>query len=219
MNAHEYNVSKRHELAALRRLGWWPFQHDPATNAQEVAEWQAAHGLEPDGKLGPASWAKLRELHAPAGWLRRLPRGRAEVVATFGGEPDAPGWERVNLQRVLLPGRSVSQRVHRLIAPEFPVLLALASELSGYTPVVVQVYNLRRKRGGKPDPDRARDWSTHAWAIAVDIDPVRNPWGNKPSSPLIVHPEFLAVFRVAGWSIGADWDPADTMHVQACKGF
>lgn len=213
--ATAYNERHQHELRALqRRLGWWPWQSRAVASEQlaaEVAAWQGAHGLTPDGCCGPATWAKLREVCAPAGWLRRLPRGLAEIERVYGRVGE------VRPTRVgIFAGTGRAVPVHPALAAELPVLLQLAADLSGYTPSDIQTYNVRKKRGGD---NPGKDYSTHSWAIAFDTDPDDNPWGNKPSSPLIQHPEFLAVFRAAGWRCGADWSTPDTMHIQACWGY
>ena len=214
--AAAYNAKQQHELTALQALGWWPWQSRAVASEQlavEVAAWQQTHGLTPDGCCGPATWTKLREVFAPSGWLRRLPRGLHQIEQVYGkiGE-----FEPVRVSIFAGSGRAV--RIHPALAAELPALLQLAADLSGYTPADVQTYNKRKKRGGKRKK-RDSGWSAHSWPIALDADPPLNPWGNKPSSPLIRHPMFLAVFRAAGWRCGSDWEIPDTMHIQACWGY
>lgn len=209
-----YNISKRHELTALQRLGWLPrFPPDIASEAfaVAVADFQRLHYLSDDGACGPATWAMLRKAYAPASWLRALPKGLPAIEATYGKRGKvAP----VNTKIFAGTGRAVP--FHPLLGTELATLLDLAASLSGYTPTDIQTYNPRKKRGGD---NPGKEWSTHSWPIAFDADPSSNPWGNKPSSPLIKFPEFLAVFRAAGWRCGADWSTPDTMHVQACWGY
>jgi hypothetical protein len=73
--------------------------------------------------------------------------------------------------------------------------------------------NVRRMRGG-------RQWSTHAWGIAIDWDPIRNQlkWDHtqahlaKPSSE-----KFWQLWEEEGWlSLGRARD-FDWMHVQAAR--
>ncbi|GAB5520404.1 MAG: M15 family metallopeptidase [Rhodothermales bacterium] len=74
-------------------------------------------------------------------------------------------------------------------------------------------YNKRRKRGGT-------QWSTHAWGIALDYDPLRNrlSWGRDRAT--FARPEYAAwwaAWEAEGWvSLGRvanfDW-----MHVQAAR--
>ena len=212
--AAAYNASKSNELTALQALGWWPFQSTAIASEQlasEVAAWQSAHGLPADGACGPATWAKLREVCATPSWLRRLPRGLREIEQVYGKVGE---FKPVRVD--IFPGSGRHVPFHPALADELPHLLELAARLSGYTPADVQTYNVRKKRGGD---NPGTDYSTHSWAIAFDADPKANPWGNKPSSPLIRFPMFLAVFRAAGWCCGADWSTPDTMHVQACWGY
>jgi hypothetical protein len=224
MDAAQYNATQAINIQALHLLGWLPagLGPDPAAPgwADTLAAWQQDHPmLDADGKCGPATWAALREIHAPADWLRKLPRGYAEVRAAYGGEPDVTGWAARNLVRAMIfPGTGRSVMVHKAIAAEMAYLLDVAARASGYTPADVQVYNLRKKRGGLPAGQASANWSTHSWAMAFDVDPPLNPWGNKPSSPVVAKPLFAAVFRVAGWSCGCDWNTPDTMHFQAAKG-
>lgn len=74
-------------------------------------------------------------------------------------------------------------------------------------------YNPRRKRGGS-------EWSTHAWGIALDFDPDRNPlsWGRDRAS--LALPEYEAWWKCwedEGWiSLGRKAN-YDWMHVQAAR--
>lgn len=210
-----YNISKRREIAALRELGWlsgWACT-DPALPdfAPAVRTFQQRAGIAVDGACGPNTWAALRAEKAPLAWLRKIPHGIDDLIRVYGkiGQV-AP------VRIGIFPGSGRAVRVHPLLAGEVQVLLELAARLSNYRPADVQTYNVRRKRGGGGSRS---DYSTHSWAIALDIDPPLNPWGNRPGSPLVDHPEFLAVFRAAGWRCGADWSNPDTMHVQAVTGY
>jgi hypothetical protein len=66
-------------------------------------------------------------------------------------------------------------------------------------------FNIRIKRGGS-------GISTHAWAIAVDLNAQWNPFRGK----VTWSPAFLKVWRDIGWICGADWSPKsiDGMHFQ-----
>lgn len=72
------------------------------------------------------------------------------------------------------------------------------------------VYNFRVKTGG-------RDLSTHAWGIAIDLNPHRGKFG-QPSDM----PEFIVkAFGRRGFAWGGSW-PApytDGMHFSACVGY
>lgn len=222
MSAEAYNAAKKREIAALRALGWLPWSAADCGSLQFAADckqWQQqanAHvgaGLAVDGACGPETWASLRSMYAPREWLRAIPVGLRNLELTYGKVREVPP---VRVDIFAGSGRRIA--VHPLLAAEIPRLLEVAAERSGYVPRDVQSYNVRRKRGGGASSG-VRDWSTHSWAIALDIDPPLNPWGNKPSAPLMQHPAFLATFRAAGWSVGADWRNPDTMHVQAVRGY
>lgn len=212
--ACRYNLSKLHEINALQALGWLPgFPNKPATESfcVAVADFQKANGLTADGACGPSTWAVLRREYAPDWWLPEIPRGLPDIEKVYGKRGKVKP-----IQTPIFPLTRRSVLFHPLLADELSVLLELAARRSGYTPADVQTYNPRKKRGGD---NPGTDWSTHSWPIAFDADPGLNPWGNKPGSPLIAKPEFLAVFRSAGWRCGADWSTPDTMHIQACWGY
>ena len=217
MNAAEYNRSKATEHDALRALGLWPFKAKAGTDAEaeEIAAWQEAHGIAADGKCGPASWEALRSTAA-------IPIGYAGVRAAYGDPRERPSkngrltvddaWEKANMRKVKLhDGRTVT--LHRAVADEFRRAFEVACRISGYTPVSVQTYVPRCKLW---NPDKPA--SLHTWGVAVDFDPSLNRMGRTAGTPIHNHPKFLAVFRVLGWSIGADWDMRDNMHIQRCKG-
>lgn len=212
--ACRYNLSKHLEIDALRLFGWldgFPNKSASPLFAELMADFQKAHSLTADGACGPDTWAMLRRIHAPANWLRVIPKGLSAIEATYGKRG------KVKPVRVAIFGDSGRSVVfHPLLADELAVLLELAEHQSQYLPADIQTYNSRKKRGGD---NPGKEWSTHSWPIAFDADPSLNPWGNKPSSPLIAKPEFLAVFRAAGWRCGADWSTPDTMHIQACWGY
>lgn len=69
-------------------------------------------------------------------------------------------------------------------------------------------YNFRRMRGGS-------SWSTHAWGIAIDLDPARNglrtPWPAKAAMPV----EAIEAFEAEGWTSLARVIGRDAMHFQA----
>lgn len=71
--------------------------------------------------------------------------------------------------------------------------------------------NVRRIRGGSR-------WSTHAWGIAIDIDPARNGLRTSWANSYLSRPEcaeFINAFKRQGWySLGAERN-YDSMHFQA----
>jgi hypothetical protein len=72
--------------------------------------------------------------------------------------------------------------------------------------------NVRKIRGGNR-------WSTHAWGIAIDIDPARNGLTISWANSYLSKPEcktFIDCFRNEGWySLGLEKN-FDSMHMQAC---
>lgn len=223
----QYNQSQVVNLTALKALGWWPFSFTPSQASEHTSAimlWQKAQGLGRDGKFGPGCWEKCRMLLSP--YTLPIPKGYKAVEALYSElefTEDAKGvhpssqWKKDNLTTITLcDGKKVL--FHSKIAKEFAFLYEKARSISGYEPKSVQTWVPRRKRGGKNfDAKSERGLSMHCWC-AVDFDPSDNPWGNKASSPLIAHPLFNAVFRVAGWNIGADWKDPDTMHLQRATG-
>lgn len=108
--------------------------------------------------------------------------------------------------------------VHPIIKE--PLENVLRSVAADYTPQQIEelglnlfggCYNYRAMRGGD-------DWSTHAWAIAVDIDPVRNQlkWGAKQA--MLDNPEYDcfndAMRRNGFLSLGEKYN-YDWMHYEA----
>ena len=228
MDAVAYNVRRAHEIRALSALGWLPPElrgGDPGAPlwASAVAAWQREHGLTPDGACGPATWAALKRLAHPE-WAP-IPHGRAAVLALHGDPQlrrDASGrfkvdaaWRKASIAPVSL-GFTKQVLFARCRAEEFALLMATAVRISGYQPESVQTFVPRFKRG--PRGVAVGNPSMHTFA-AFDVDPPLNPWGNKAWSPVVKHPLFAAVFRVAGWSCGCDWRDPDTMHFQAMTGW
>lgn len=72
--------------------------------------------------------------------------------------------------------------------------------------------NVRKIRGGNR-------WSTHAWGIAIDIDPARNGLKTPWNRAYLSRPEcegFVEAFKSEGWySLGLEKN-YDAMHMQAC---
>jgi len=188
-----------------------------------VAAFQRSVGLDADGWPGAKTRAAIDALGGDPGDVP-IPRTRAEIKDVYGDFAWTPGrgrsvdidddWEDLNIRSFTLH-TGQRRRLHRLVGAEFVELFERACELSGYTPKSVQTYNPRRIK-----PDRRSPLSMHSWGIAVDFDPNLNRWGGKLKNgarcPLAKHPEFLQVFRDAGWTCGADWRQGggDWMHIE-----
>jgi hypothetical protein len=52
-------------------------------------------------------------------------------------------------------------------------------------------YNYRKMRGGKA-------WSSHAWGIAIDLDPERNGLKTKADKAQFAKPEYRKMFEIFG---------------------
>jgi hypothetical protein len=59
--------------------------------------------------------------------------------------------------------------------------------------------------------------STHAWGVAIDLNPQTNQQGTAGNMDTSV----IAVFREAGFKWGGDWQgrTRDPMHFQFCTGY
>ena len=59
--------------------------------------------------------------------------------------------------------------------------------------------------------------STHAWGIAIDLNPESNEQGTAGS----MDPGVIAIFKQAGFTWGGDWKGrfCDPMHFQFCTGY
>jgi hypothetical protein len=189
-----------------------------------VREFQLGHGLKVDGWPGDATRDAIRVARGVPELATPIPRTRAGVHRTYGSFEWTPSrgrhididddWEDKNIRRFKLH-TGQRRRLHRLVGEEFVALFRKACDRSGYTPKSVQTFVPRRI---KDHPDSKLSY--HSWGIAVDFDPRLNAMGAKnleepgQPCPLVAHPEFLQVFRDAGWGIGHDWKMKDTMHIQ-----
>jgi len=189
-----------------------------------VREFQEDNGLKVDGWPGERTREAIRAARGVPELAAPIPKGRSGVHRVYGSFQWTPGrgrlvdidddWEDRNIRRYTLH-TGQRRRLHRLVGPEFVVLFKRACDASGYTPRSVQTFNPRRI---KDHPDSKL--SLHSWGIAVDFDPRENAMGGRNLAhpdqpcPLVAHPEFLQVFRDAGWRCGHDWKMRDTMHIE-----
>ncbi len=158
---------------------------------QLVKYWQDGHGLDADGRFGPATAATvdeaIRPVQAPSVWtpwdgpLERRPKGRRGVYQMFGdpgvGKPD-PEWERANLitchvsRGNALPGVPPNRwiQIHKKVEPYArEALRRMTIACPDYHPERVACYVFRHQRH-----DPSRPLSIHSFAAAIDFDPHLN---------------------------------------------
>ena len=158
------------------------------------------------------------------------PHGLDQILATFGDifqyilsdHTVDPRWQSQFLTRIEMPfqlslswdkSRVVTQMTcHRLIAPVFADVLgqlkstALSDKITSFG----GCFSFRPQRTGTK-------LSTHAWGIAVDLNPETNQQGTAGEMDSGV----IAIFERAGFTWGGNWEghSRDPMHFQYCSGY
>jgi hypothetical protein len=126
-------------------------------------------------------------------------------------------WEQLVLEYAPVPpglleyiGKPVARiRAHRVALGYF---LAVLNRLhaDGFRGLEYGgIYNYRPKRS---------NWkvlSVHAWGIAIDLEPSRNPQGYAPR----IDPRIVAAFEAEGFEWGGRWSRPDGMHFQLASGY
>jgi LysM repeat protein len=189
------------------------------------------NGMRDPNHLAPGQRLEIplpRELAAPP--AAEAPHGFNAVIAEYGdiyaylrddGSLD-PRWETEQLARAPLPFpialswdpttnvRSIC--CHRKLAKKFQEVFAEIERrgLSGKVRTYGGCFNVRAKRSGSK-------LSTHAWGIAVDLNPETNMMGREGDMPAGI----VAAFKRSGFLWGGDWKGAgkDPMHFQYCSGY
>lgn len=146
----------------------------------------------------------------------------SQIIAKYG-QPGDP----YNLTVIQLPYRMriawdlkttvTRMQCHKLIAE--PILNVFKELLSAYgyeelkrlgIDIFGGCYNFRKMRGGNR-------WSTHSWAIAIDLDPTRNGLKTKKPKAQFSKPEYqkmIDIFYANGFiGLGPEQD-RDWMHFQ-----
>ena len=186
--------------------------------------------------VGQQLWLPSRRDLAPSspvdapGLAPAPPHGFQAICDTFGdirahvGDDGglAPAWEKERITRAPLPfpvplAWDTSKRVsaiacHRLIAPLVEEVFReiVARRLQAGVKTFGGGYAYRPKRGGlKP--------STHAWGIAIDLNPATNAMGTTGD----MDPRLVALFEGFGFLWGGRWAGRgkDPMHFQYCTGY
>ncbi len=158
------------------------------------------------------------------------PHGLEQIVATFGDIYEYiredrsldPKWQADFLTRITLPfplklswdlNSSVSQiTCHKKLAEVFGEVFqrVLEQKLQEKIQTFGGCFSFRPQRTGSK-------LSTHAWGIAMDLNPLSNAQGTTGDMDAGV----VAIFRVAGFEWGGGWQGArrDPMHFQFCTGY
>lgn len=203
---------------------------------QQIVLAEDGHEVGPiDGRVGPQtlnaleSWERAQRGDPPDLWRDavQLPDDDShdEMVDIYGEPGDYSQQRRFTLPYTMRLawdlGVTVTQvTMHRLAGDE--AMAALRQVHKEYNVYEIAkygfdlfggTYNPRRIRGGSR-------WSTHAWGIAIDIDPARNQLRWKRDMAHLARPEcrdFLKAWTDIGWhSLGQEMD-FDWMHFQRAR--
>lgn len=166
----------------------------------------------------------------PVGTNLTPPSGLEEVLATFGdirsyiradGSLD-PKWQADFLTRIELPfplslswapaTRVNEMTCHKRLAEVFSDVFVRA-QTGGMQEKINTFggcFSFRPQRTGSK-------LSTHAWGIAIDLNPLSNAQGTAGDMDAGV----IAIFRDAGFEWGGEWEGnrRDPMHFQFCTGY
>ncbi|MGR3498762.1 MAG: peptidoglycan-binding domain-containing protein [Limimaricola soesokkakensis] len=191
-----------------------------------------------DGLYGPQTDAAFRlwhhRHHRGADWRRpdyakaTGAGGRWGTEATIDALFGPPGGPRCTAGRVSVPWRMVLAwdplaeiediACHEDVAPSLARVFEQVADT--HTPDEIQdlglgiyggCYNYRRKRGGS-------EWSTHAWGVSLDFDPVRNRLNWGADRARLARPaadRWWAAWAAEGWTSLGQVGNFDWMHVQA----
>lgn len=162
--------------------------------------------------------------------MMQTPNGLPALIATFGDVHafmDATGnlkpeWQQNYLATAQLPfplalswnlNIKVSKIVcHKLMVEPFEGVFAeiVAQGLNIALATYGGCFAFRQQRTGIR-------LSTHAWGIAIDLNPATNEQGTSGN----MHSGIITVFRNAGFKWGGDWPGkrCDPMHFQFCTGY
>ena len=158
------------------------------------------------------------------------PNGLDEICATFGDifgyvakdHTLEAAWQSDSLGRIMLPfplivswdhSQSVTTMTcHKLLTETFIGVFGRirSSGLQNKITSFGGCFSFRPQRTGTK-------LSTHAWGIAIDLNPEANQQGTAGNMDAAV----IATFREAGFKWGGDWQgkTRDPMHFQFCTGY
>jgi hypothetical protein len=167
---------------------------------------------------------------APSTGALLPPRGLDEICVTFGDifgyiakdHTLHAAWQTEFLARIALPfpltiswdhSQSVSAiTCHKLLGSIFANVFSQiqSSGLQNKITSFGGCFSFRPQRTGTK-------LSTHAWGIAIDLNPETNQQGTAGD----MDPAVIGIFRGAGFKWGGDWTgkTRDAMHFQFCTGY
>ena len=149
----------------------------------------------------------------------------ADIIKKFGQPGDTSNFTTIQLpypMRIAWDTKMTVNKVtvHKLAAPSLSRIFQ--EILAAYGLAEIQrlgidlfggIYNFRKMRGGS-------DWSVHAWAAAIDLDPARNGLKQTKKTAQFAKPEYKKmndIFYKNGWyGLGREQD-RDWMHYQFFK--
>jgi LysM repeat protein len=194
------------------------------------------NGLRDPGRIAVGQRLEIppRRAPAPLAPQRTLsiqpPHGLDALRAQFGDIYDylredgtlEPRWETEQLARAPLPfaiplswdpAKQVRNLYcHKRLATVFPAVFAELQRLRLDRKIRTYggCFNFRAKRSGSK-------LSTHAWGIAIDLNPETNAMGRDGD----MAPGIVKVFESFGFTWGGRWTGAgkDPMHFQFCSGY
>jgi D-alanyl-D-alanine carboxypeptidase len=167
---------------------------------------------------------------APGGVSNTPPYGLDGIIGTFGDIFSClnadhtldPRWQTEQLAVIPLPfpmalswdrSRRVERMTcHNLMQPVFEDVLQKIAK-AGLQSMITSFggcFSFRPQRTGTK-------LSTHAWGIAIDLNPESNAQGTVGN----MDPGIISIFQQAGFAWGGDWQgrTRDPMHFQFCTGY
>lgn len=156
------------------------------------------------------------------------PNGYNEMIEVFGdikshlnedGTLQSSHWENLILDFCYLPFSMILSwnkqiitrfRCHWVLVDRFRNLFTriLIEGLENECKYFGGCYSFRAKRGSKKI-------STHAWGIAIDINPDTNQMGTKGD----MNPKIIEIFESFGFVWGGNFSVPDPMHFQFVKNY
>jgi len=150
------------------------------------------------------------------------PNGLEEIMSMFGGDPSPVGWQEEHIGHCVLPfsipldwNRSISTNLiqcHKMMIEIFGKVFAdiVAGGLQSKIKTYGGCFNHRAQRGGTK-------LSTHAWGIAIDLNPFENQQGTQGNMDQGV----IDVFQSNGFEWGGTFHGSrrDPMHFQFATGY